>query len=126
MYRNNWNMGPRGRNFGHRGFRPGIFLGIIGLFFFGWIAIAAAFGALSAVIMAFGSVLSGLAHFAPHLIRTLVSSHSFAIGIAIGLVWYFRTHRRNRTAAEENRESAESAAAETEAAEAPAYRTFSA
>ena len=129
MYRNNWNMGPRGRNFGHRGFRPVFIPGIIGLFFFGWVAIAAVFGVLGTLIMALGSVLSGLAHFAPHLIRALASSHGFALGVAIGLVWYFRTHRKNRAATEENRESTGSvdgAAVETEVTEAPAYRTFNA
>ena len=42
MYRYNYryNMGPRGRKFGHRGFRPEIFLGILGLMFFGWIILA--------------------------------------------------------------------------------------
>ncbi len=129
MYRNNWNMGPRGRNFGHRGFRPVFIPGIIGLFFFGWVVIAAVFGVLGALIMTLGSVLSGLAHFAPRLIRALVSSRGFAIGVALGLVWYFRTHRKNRAAAEESRESTGSvdgAAVETEVIEAPACRTFNA
>ena len=129
MYRNNWNMGPRGRNFGHRGFRPVFIPGIIGLFFFGWVVIAAVFGVLGALIMTLGSVLSGLAHFAPRLIRALVSSRGFAIGVALGLVWYFRTHRKNRAAAEESRKSTGSvdgAAVETEVIEAPACRTFNA
>ncbi len=129
MYRNNWNMGPRGRNFGHRGFRPVFIPGIIGLFFFGWIFVAALCGAAGGAIMILASVISGLAHIAPRLIRALASSHGFAIGIAIGLVWYFRTHRKNRAAAEENRESTGSVdgtAVETEVTEAPAYRTFNA
>jgi len=129
MYRNNWNMGPRGRNFGHRGFRPVFIPGIIGLFFFGWIFVAALCGAAGGAIMILASVISGLAHIAPRLIRALASSHGFALGVAIGLVWYFRTHRKNRAAAEENRESTGSvdgAAVETEVTEAPAYRTFNA
>ena len=129
MYRYNWNMDPRGRNTRHRGFRPVFIPGIIGLFFFGWVVIAAVFGVLGALIMTLGSVLSGLAHFAPRLIRALVSSRGFALGIAMGLVWYFRTHRRNRAAAEESRESTGSvdgAAVETEVIEAPACRTFNA
>lgn len=129
MYRNNWNMGPRGRNFGHRGFRPVFIPGIIGLFFFGWIFVAALCGAAGGAIMILASVISGLAHIAPRLIRALASSHGFAIGIAIGLVWYFRTHRKNRATAEENRESTGSVdgtAVETEVTEAPAYRTFNA
>ena len=136
MYRNNWNMGPRGRNFGHRGFRPVFIPGIIGLFFFGWIFVAALCGMAGGAIMILASVISGLAsfisnlaEFAPFLIRALVSSRGFAIGIALGLVWYFRTHRKNRAAAEENRESlgsVDNTAVETEITEAPAYRTFNA
>jgi len=136
MYRNSWNMGPRGRNNGHRGLRPGIFLGIIGLIFFGWIFIAALCGMAGAAIMVLASVISGLAsviseaaYFVPFLIRALVSSQGFAIGVAIGLAWYFRTHRKNRARAEESRESTGSVdgtAAQTEVTEAPAYRTFSA
>lgn len=136
MYRNNWNMGPRGRNTGHRGFRPVLIPGIIGLFFFGWIFVAALCGVAGGAIMILASVISGLAsviseasYFAPLLIRALVSSHGFAIGVAIGLVWYFRTHRKNRTAAKESREStgqADITATETEITEAPAYRTFNA
>ena len=40
---NGFNMGPRGRGFGHRGFRPGIFAGIIGLIFFGPAILASLF-----------------------------------------------------------------------------------
>ena len=132
MYRNNWNMGPRGRNFGHRGFRPVFIPGIIGLFFFGWIFVAALCGAAGGAIMILASVISGLAHIAPRLIRALASSHGFALGVAIGLVWYFRTHRRNGDTAKEEaiRESSGStvdgAAVETEIIEEPVYRTFNA
>ena len=129
MYRWNWNMDPRGRNTGHRGFRPGIFLGIVGLLFFGVIFAEALCGVAGAAVMILASVISGLARFLPRLIRALVSSRGFALGVAMGLVWYFRTHRRNRAAAEESRESAgrvDSTAVETEITEAPAYRTFNA
>ena len=66
MYRYNYryNMGPRGRKFGHRGFRPEIFLGILGLMFFGWIILAVIGGVLGAGIMILGSVVSGLARLA--------------------------------------------------------------
>ena len=129
MYRYNWNMDPRGRNTGHRGFRPGIFLGIVGLLFFGVIFAEALCGVAGAAVMILASVISGLARFLPRLIRVLVSSRGFALGVAMGLVWYFRTHRRNRAAAEESRESAgrvDGTAVETEITEAPAYRTFNA
>ena len=129
MYRNSWNMDPRGRNTGHRGFRPGIFLGIVGLLFFGVIFAEALCGVAGAAVMILASVISGLARFLPRLIRALVSSRGFALGVAMGLVWYFRTHRKNRAAAEESRESAgrvDGTAVETEITEAPAYRTFNA
>lgn len=129
MYRYNWNMDPRGRNTGHRGFRPGIFLGIVGLLFFGVIFAEALCGVAGAAVMILASVISGLARFLPRLIRALVSSRGFALGVAMGLVWYFRTHRKNRAAAEESRESAgrvDGTAVETEITEAPAYRTFNA
>lgn len=129
MYRYNWNMDPRGRNTGHRGFRPGIFLGIVGLLFFGVIFAEALCGVAGAAVMILASVISGLARFLPRLIRALVPSRGFALGVAMGLVWYFRTHRRNRAAAEESRESAgrvDGTAVETEITEAPAYRTFNA
>jgi hypothetical protein len=74
-------------------------------------------------------VISEAAYFLPLLIRALVSSRGFAIGIALGLVWYFRTHRKNRAAAAESRESTgrvDGTAVETEITEAPAYRTFNA
>lgn len=129
MYRYNRNMDPRGRNTGHRGFRPGIFLGIVGLLFFGVIFAEALCGVAGAAVMILASVISGLARFLPRLIRALVSSRGFALGVAMGLVWYFRTHRRNRAAAEESRESAgrvDGTAVETEITEAPTYRTFNA
>ena len=129
MYRYNWNMDPRGRNTGHRGFRPGIFLGIVGLLFFGVIFAEALCGVAGAAVMILASVISGLARFLPRLIRALVSSRGFALGVAMGLVWYFQTHRRNRAAAAESRESTgrvDGTAVETEITEAPAYRTFNA
>lgn len=128
MYRFNdrCNMGPRGRMNGHRGFRPEIFLGIIGLMFFGWIILAVIGGLLGAGFMVLGSVVRGLARVAPRLF----ASRSVAVGLALGLVWYFRTHRRN---AEEKKNTenecsgtVDGAAAEAEVIEAPAYRSFGA
>lgn len=133
MYRYNYryNMGPRGRKFGHRGFRPEIFLGILGLMFFGWIILAVIGGLLGAGFMILGSVVSGLARVAPRLFSGILSSRSLAVGLVIGLIWYFRTHRRNGSAAKEEtvRESAstvDGAAVETEIIEEPVYRTFNA
>ena len=130
MYRG-FNMGPRGRMFGHRGFRPGIFAGIIGLIFFGWIIIAMIGGLFGAALMIIGSVIHGLAHIAPRLISGILSSRSVVVGLIFGLIWYFRTHRKNaqeteKETARETGSSVDGAAVETEIAEAPAYRTFNA
>ncbi len=132
MYR--WNRhfctGPRGRKFGRGGFRPEIFLGILGFMCFGWIILAVIGGLLGAGFMVLGSVVSGLARIAPRLFRGILSSKSLIAGIVIGLVWYFRTRGRNGNAGREEtaRESSggtvDGAAVETEIAEAPACRTF--
>ena len=128
MIRNIWNMDPRGRRNGHRGFRPEIFLGIMGLFCFGWIIIAVIGGLLGAGFMVIGAVLHGLARVLPRLLTRAVTSQSVLAGLILGLVWYFRTHRRN-TAAKEETESkggatVDSVPVETEIVEAPVYRTF--
>ena len=133
MYRYSYryNMGPRGRKFGHRGFRPEIFLGILGLMFFGWIILAVIGGLLGAGFMILGSVVSGLARLAPRLFSGILSSRSLVVGLVIGLIWYFRTHKRNGSAAgkealQESGSTVDSAAVETEIIEEPVYRTFNA
>ena len=133
MYRYNhrYNMGPRGRKTGRREFRPEIFLGILGLMFFGWIILAVIGGLLGAGFMILGSVVSGLARIAPRLFRGILSSKSLVAGLVIGLIWYFRTHRKDEGAAKEEaaRESGgtvDGAAVETEIVEAPSYHTFNA
>ena len=133
MYRWNdrYNMGPRGRKFGRGGFRPEIFLGILGLMFFGWIILAVIGGLLGAGFMILGSVVSGLARIAPRLFSGILSSRSLVVGLILGLIWYFRTHKKDGNAAREeaNRESSstiDGTAVETEVIEAPVYRTFDA
>lgn len=124
---NGFNMGPRGRGFGHRGFRPGIFAGIIGLIFFGPAILAIVFSLVGAGAMVLYSVVSGLAQIAPRLFSGIFSSGGFAVGLAIGLLLSIRNHRKN-TAPEAEREETgngetENAPAE-EIIEAPRYRTF--
>ena len=128
MYRNTWNMGPRARRNAHRGFRPEIFLGIIGLMCFGWVILAVVFGLLGAGIVAFGAVLHGLARVLPRVLTRAITSRSVIAGLILGLVWYFRTHRKNTEAKEEEKNSGtvDGAKVETEIVEAPAYRTFNA
>ena len=128
MYRR-FNMGPRGRMFGHGGFRPEIFLGIIGFMFFGWIILAVLGGLFGAALMILGSVIRGLASVAPRVFSGLLSSRSVIAGLIIGLVWYFRTHKKNAPRTEASREAetgstVDGAAVETEIAEAPVYRSF--
>ena len=132
MYRSNnrYNMGPRGRKTGRGEFRPEIFLGILGLMFFGWIILAVIGGLLGAGFMILGSVVSGLARLAPRVFSGILSSKSLVAGLIIGLIWYFRTHKKDGNAAREeaNRESStvDGTAVETEVIEAPVYRTFDA
>ena len=133
MYRWNdrYNMGPRGRKSGHREFRPEIFLGILGLMFFGWIILAVIGGVLGAGIMILGSVVSGLARLAPRLFSGILSSRSLVVGLIFGLIWYFRTHKKDGNAAKEEAagesgSTVDGAAVETEIIEEPVYRTFSA
>lgn len=133
MYRSNnrYNMGPRGRKTGRGEFRPEIFLGILGLMFFGWIILAVIGGLMGAGFMILGSVVSGLARVAPRLFRGILSSKSLVAGLAIGLIWYFRTHRKDgntagKKAIQESGSTVDGAAVETEIIEAPTYHTFNA
>ena len=128
MYRYNWNMDPRGRNTGHRGFRPEMLLGLIGLMCFGWVILAVVFGLLGAGVMVFGSVISGIVSVLPRVLSRIITSRSVIAGLILGLVWYFRTHKRNTEAKEEEKNSGtvDGAKVETEIVEAPAYRTFNA
>ncbi len=128
MYRyNRCNMGPRGRMAGHRGFRPGVFAGIIGLIFFGWVFIAVIGAFLGAGVMVLSAVAHGLAHLIPRLFSHAFFTRGFIAGLILSLIWYYRTHKRN--AAGENAEGKNSGtvdgtAVETEIDEAPVYRTF--
>ena len=133
MYHSNnrYNTGPRGRKTGRGEFRPEIFLGILGLMFFGWIILAVIGGLMGAGFMILGSVVSGLARVAPRLFRGFLSSKSLVAGLAIGLIWYFRTHRKDgntagKKAIQESGSTVDGAAVETEIIEAPTYHTFNA
>ena len=136
MYRRNWNRnwngGARGRN-GRNGAGVGaIIAGVIGLMFFGWIIVAIVGGVLGGVFMVLGSVIRGLARFAPRLISGNFSTKGFALGVAIGLLYYFRHFRKNRAADGEeetkleNGSTVDGAPVETEIVEAPTYRSFGA
>ena len=128
MYRNTWKMDPRARRNAHRGFRPEMLLGLIGLMCFGWVILAVIFGLLGAGVMVFGSVISGIVSVLPRVLSRIITSRSVIAGLILGLVWYFRTHRKNTEAKEEEKNSGavDGAKVETEIVEAPAYRTFNA
>ena len=130
MYRyNRCNMGPRGRMAGHRGFRPGVFAGIIGLIFFGWVFIAAIGAFLGAGVMALSAVAHGLAHLIPRLFTHAFFTRGFIAGLILGLIWYFRRHGRNTAEENEIREEVsgtDDTAVENETIDVPAHRTFSA
>ena len=125
-------MGPRGRMHGRRDFLPEVFFGVIGLIFFGWIILAAIGGVIGAGIMILRSVFSTLAHVLPGTVRSLFSGEGFALGVALGMVWYLRTHRRNAQKETPRAEASRSGGAidetpvQTEVIEAPVYRTFDA
>ena len=127
MYRG-FSRGPRGRMYGHRGFRPEIYAGFIGLIFFGWIIMAVIGGLFGSVLMLLGAAARGLARVLPRLFSGFLFSKSVIAGLIIGLIWYFRTHGRNmdkrNEACENSSSKADGTSAETEAFDVPACRTL--
>ena len=112
MYRYS-SMGPRGRWTGHRGSVPAIVAGVVGLMFFGWIILAVLGAVLGAGVMVLGSVFAVLGRVIPYVVSRFFTAESFAIGVAIGLVWSAMKRMRNAEAArEEERAAAETAPAE--------------
>lgn len=128
MYRG-FHTGPRGRMFGPRGFRPGIFSGIIGLFVFLWIIVAVIGSVFGAGMMILSSALHSLQHYFPRLLGSAFFLRSLAVGAVIGLIWYLRTHKRNTAKEETLREDSgtvDGAPVETEVTEPQRFHTFSA
>ena len=128
MYRS-FNMGSRGRMPGHREFRPDIFAGMIGLFFFGWIIIAVIGGLAGCGLMMLGAIARSLVCISPRLFTGLLSARSMIAGLILGLIWYFRRHGRNTAEENEIREEVsgtDDTAVENETIDVPAHRTFSA
>ena len=94
MYRYNY-MGPRGRRTGHGGFLPGFLLGLVGLMFGGWVVLAV-FGAILGVLAMFvGPMIGIFASGISWLFNSIFSGSGFALGIVIGLVWYFTNKKKN-------------------------------
>ena len=89
------NMGPRGRRTGHGGFLPGILLGVFGLMFGGWIVLAV-LGVFLGIFAAVAGPLVGIfASCFSWIYHTVFSGSGFALGIVIGLIWYFSRKNRN-------------------------------
>ena len=96
MYRYNY-MGPRGRRTGHGGFLPGFLLGLVGLMFGGWVVLAV-FGAILGVFaMVLGPMIGVFASGVNWIFNTIFSGSGFALGIVIGLVWYFTNKKKNNS-----------------------------
>ena len=96
MYRYNY-MGPRGRRTGHGGFLPGFLLGLVGLMFGGWVVLAV-FGAILGVLAMFvGPMIGVFASGISWIFNSIFSGSGFALGIVIGLVWYFTNKKKNNS-----------------------------
>ena len=96
MYRYNY-MGPRGRRTGHGGFLPGFLLGLVGLMFGGWIVLAV-LGMFLGIFAAVAGPLVGIfASCFSWIYHTVFSGSGFALGIVIGLVWYFTNKKKNNS-----------------------------
>ena len=100
------NMGPRGRRFRNREFRPGIMIGF-GLFFLfgGWIVIAVLGGLLGAGVMTIGALLSAVRHFFIHVVGGAFT-HGYSLGgillgVLIGLAIYSNRKKEARREEEE-------------------------
>ena len=94
----NMNMGPRGRLHGHRGSVGGFLAGLLVMMMGGWIILAAAFALILSVVFIIIPVFGLLVDIAPSVLGSLLGMKSLAIGMVIGLLWYYRS-RKNRESA---------------------------
>ena len=100
------NMGPRGRRFRNREFRPGIMIGLLSLFFGGWIVIAVLGGLLGAGVLTIGALLSAVRHFFIHVVGGAFT-HGYSLGgillgVLIGLAIYSNRKKEARREEEES------------------------
>ena len=96
MYRYNY-MGPRGRRTGHGGFLPGFLLGLVGLMFGGWVVLAVLGAILGVFAMVLGPMIGVFASGVSWIFNTIFSGSGFAVGLVIGLIWYFSRKNRNNS-----------------------------
>ena len=91
-----FNMSPRTRRFARGGFHPGMmFPVLLFLFFGGWSIIAVMGGLLGFGLLTAGTVFGIFAGFIGSIFSHVFSSSSIAVGVVIGLVWYFYRKKRN-------------------------------
>ena len=107
------NMGPRGRRFRNREFRPGIMIGLLSLFFGGWIVIAVLGGILGAGVMTVSAVIHILASFFRGVFSHVFSSGGLFLGVILGLCLYY-SRRKNARMEEEEETAADEADADTD------------
>ena len=81
----------------------GLLLGLLGLFFGGWVLLAVLGTLIGAGVMIFGSVFAVLANIVSPVLSAVFSAKGFIIGIIIGLIWYF-SGRKNRDYASRDEE----------------------
>ena len=97
------NMGPRGRIHGHRGSVGGFLAGLFALMMGGWIIFAAVAALILSVVFVVIPVFGLLVDIAPVVLGNLLGMKSLAIGMVIGLLWYYRA-RKNRESASADEE----------------------
>ena len=99
----NMNMDPRGRLHGHRGSIGGFLAGLLVLMMSGWIILAAAAALILSVVFVIIPVFGVLVDIAPAVLGSLLGMKSLAIGMVIGLLWYYKS-RKNRESASADEE----------------------
>lgn len=100
-----FNMGPRTHRSARGGFRPGvIFPVLLFLFFGGWSIIAVMGGLLGVGLLTAGTVFGIFAGFIGSIFSHVFSSSSIAVGVVIGLIWYFYRKKRNAETEEDREE----------------------
>ena len=82
-------------------FRHGIITGVLCLICGLWAAAAVLAAVIGIGVMFFGALLPLLGRIVIRIGPVLVSSKGFALGVAIGLIWYFRNRKKNAAPARE-------------------------
>ena len=89
-----------------------------------WAAAAVLAAVIGIGVMFFGALLPLLGRIAVRIFPAIVTSKGFALGVAIGLVWYFRNRRRNAAPAREKETAAAPEKEEEAVIETKNYRFY--